>query len=128
MQFAENVVHKELFLSKSDLESVSNEQSGLIDYLVLLSAKSIIGIGVSTFSFYLREARIMSGKDPRSTVLLMLPGIGTDELFYTSAIAATRSRALPANQIHLRNECRRPDGLPCFSTTPMRRRRSNSRL
>ena len=119
LQLASRIVYKEMFLTHDELANVSNEASALIDFIVLRASTAAVGIGVSTFSFYLQEDRIISGHDPRSTVLLMLPQIGTDELFYTAALVATKTRQDPHVKSRLVDNCRRRDGLPCASKAPM---------
>lgn len=110
---------KEKYLTPGDLAPIANEQSGLIDFLVLQASAKAIGIGVSTFSFYLQESRLMLGGDPLNTALLMLPFIGTDELFYMSAVTAIRTRKRLGEQHRLTDVCLRRDRLPCFSNLPL---------
>ena len=114
MQLASKVVHKEMYLDQTELADVSNEQSGLIDLLVLRRSWRLVGISVSTFSFYLGEMRLMDGHDQEDTVMLDAYRIGTDELFYSCAIAATRTRLELARQGVLREGCKRPSGRACW--------------
>ena len=108
-------MYKELFLYASVLDRISNEQSALIDYLVLVAANSVVGSGLSTFSWYLQEDRIMHGSNPKNTALMAITYVGTEELFYTAAIAATQSREIPAVKMNLRDDCRHRDLQPCFT-------------
>lgn len=114
LQLASKVVHKEMYLTDAELNSLSNEQSGLIDMLVLRESERLVGISVSTFSFYLSELRLMDGRGPEETVLLDAYYIGTDELFYSCAITAiqTRDRLKKAGRLH--DTCKRPSGRRCF--------------
>jgi hypothetical protein len=114
VQLASKVVHKEMYLSTDELMQVSNEQSGLIDLLVLRRSKRLVGISVSTFSFYLAEMRLMDGHKQEDTVLLDAFRIGTDELFYSCAIAAVTTREKLASKGMLQDGCKRPSGRPCW--------------
>ena len=116
LQLASRVVYKELFLYANVLNGVSNEQSALVDYLVLLAANSFVGSGLSTFSWFLQEERIMHGANPRNTYLMAITYVGTEELFYTAAVAATISREIPAIKMKLRDDCRHRDLQPCFQS------------
>ena len=69
MQLASKVVHKEMYLSAKELASLSKEQSGLVDFLVLRQSAHMVGISVSTFSFYLRELRLLDGHAQEDTVM-----------------------------------------------------------
>lgn len=115
-KLASKVVYKELYLTAADLDGVSNEQSGLIDFLVMRRAHKLIGIGVSTFSFYLYELRLMDGHAPADTELLMLSYIGTDELFFSCGIAAIGTRQSLKQRNQLPDLCRRQSGRRCFTT------------
>ena len=71
---------------------------------------------MSTFSFYLREDRMMDGRDPRDMSMLSMPSIGTDELFFSAAIVAVKTRAKLMAQSRLNEVCLRVDGkTPCFT-------------
>eukprot|EP00892_Ulva_mutabilis_P008390 jgi/Ulvmu1/5923/UM026_0045.1 len=111
---ASKVVHKEMYLTDEELNSLSNEQSGLIDMLVLRESERLVGISVSTFSFYLSELRLMDGHGPEDTVLLDAYYIGTDELFYSCAITAIQTRARLQKAGRLHDTCKRPSGRRCF--------------
>lgn len=118
MQLASNIVYKEMFLTEGDLADVRNEQSGLVDFLVMRKAAKLVGIGVSTFSFYLTELRLMDGLPPADTELLMASYIGTDELFFSCGIAAVGTRMALEAEGRLPNLCRRPSGRQCFIDRP----------
>ena len=111
-------MYKEMYLTEEDLAGVRNEQSGLVDMLVMRQAANLVGIGVSTFSFYLYELRLMDGREPSDTELLMASYIGTDELFFSCGIAAVRTRAKYEAKGELPDLCRRPSGRPCFIEAP----------
>ena len=70
---------------------------------------------MSTFSFYLREDRLMDGRDPRDMSMLSMPSIGTEELFFSAAIVAVRTRAKLMAQDRLQEVCQRHNGTPCFA-------------
>ena len=127
LQYASSIEWKEKYLSEADLALVSNEQSALIDYLVLEASNKAVGIGVSTFSFYLFEARLMAGRDPRDMHLLSMPFVGSDELFYTAALVALKTRNALQAQDRLTDVCMRPNHTPCFSKRGYIRRRSRRR-
>ena len=113
-------MYKEMFLTEGDLAGVRNEQSGLIDFLVMRKAAKLVGIGVSTFSFYLAELRLMDGVPPVDTELLMASYIGTDELFFSCGIAAVGTRMALEAEGRLPNLCRRPSGRQCFIDAPQK--------
>ena len=115
VQYASTIKHKELYLSLEELRGIGNEQSALIDLLVLRKSANLVGINVSTFSFYLAELRLIDGLPPRATQMLAASFIGTDELFYSCAIAAVRTRDALALQGRLPDDCRTPAGLRCFA-------------
>ena len=115
VQYASTIKHKELYLSLEELRGIGNEQSALIDLLVLRKSANLVGINVSTFSFYLAELRLIDGLPPRASQMLAASFIGTDELFYSCAIAAVRTRDALALQGRLPDECRTPAGLRCFA-------------
>jgi hypothetical protein len=114
VQLATTIVYKELFLAEADLAPISNEQSALIDLLVMRKSKLVLGIGLSTFSFYLNELRLMDGVEPADTQLLMISQIGSDELFFSCGLAAVKKRRLWANRGLLLDICRTWDLKPCF--------------
>jgi hypothetical protein len=113
VQLASKIVHKEMFLTPKELSDLSKEQSGLVDFLVLRKSKYMVGISVSTFSFYLRELRLLDGHAQEDTVLYDAYIIGTEQLFHTSALVATETREVFARLGMLRNTCKRRNGKPC---------------
>lgn len=60
---------------------LNSEQKALVDFLVLSRGRGFVGFGSSTFSFYLREYRVLSGIPRSSSVLVDASVIGTDPLF-----------------------------------------------
>ena len=60
---------------------LNSEQKALVDFLVLSRGRGFVGFGSSTFSFYLREYRVLSGVPRSSSVLVDASVIGTDPLF-----------------------------------------------
>lgn len=60
---------------------LNSEQKALVDFLVLSRGRGFVGFGSSTFSFYLREFRVLSGIPRSSSVLVDASVIGTDPLF-----------------------------------------------
>lgn len=79
--WASAVVYKELYLAKEDQDGLSSEQKALVDFVVLTRAKTVVGLGSSTFSYYLREYRALNGFTKADTVLADASAIGTDDLF-----------------------------------------------
>ena len=64
------------------LAELNSEQLALVDFLVLARATRLVGIGSSTFSYYLREYRALRyGLPKSSTALVNASRIGTDKLF-----------------------------------------------
>ncbi len=49
---------------------LGSEQLAIVDFLVLLEGRSFVGMGLSSFSFLLRERRSMQGYLPSSTGLI----------------------------------------------------------
>ena len=70
---------------------LNSEQLALLDFLILARAEKYVGFAPSTFSFYLREHRILHGGPPSQSVLVNASRIGTDELFARSALVARRT-------------------------------------
>ena len=113
VQLANKVVHKEMYLDVKELANLGKEQSGLVDFLVLRQSAHMVGLSVSTFSFYLRELRLLDGHAQEDTVLLDAYIIGTEQMFYKSAVVATDTREALARLNMLQNTCKRRSGKPC---------------
>lgn len=113
MQLASKVVHKEMYLDSKELSKLSKEQSGLIDFLVLRRSTHMVGISVSTFSFYLRELRLLDGHAQEDTVMFNAYVIGTDQMFHRSAVVATETRETLSRLDMLQPTCKRRSGQPC---------------
>jgi hypothetical protein len=64
---------------------LNSEQLALLDFLILARTEKFVGFGPSTFSFYLREHRILHGMPAELSVLVNASKIGTDEVFSRSA-------------------------------------------
>ena len=64
---------------------LASEQKALVDFLVLARGARYVGFGSSTFSFFLREYRVLQGLSRSSSVLVDASIIGTDALFNTAA-------------------------------------------
>ncbi len=77
---------------------LNSEQLALLDFLILARAEKFVGFGPSTFSFYLREHRLLHGILPSKSVLVNASRIGTDELFARSALVARRINTLAGSQ------------------------------
>ena len=56
-----------------------------MDFLVLARGVRYVGFGSSTFSFFLREYRILQGLPRSASVLVDASMIGTDALFQAAA-------------------------------------------
>ncbi len=52
-----------------------------MDFLVLARSAQFVGFGSSTFSFFLREFRALSGTPRSASLLVDASAIGTDPLF-----------------------------------------------
>lgn len=76
-----DVHYKELYIPQAELEELNSEQKALLDFMVLSRGRGFVGFGSSTFSFYLREYRVLSGVPRSSSVLVDASVIGTDPLF-----------------------------------------------
>lgn len=80
-----NEVHyKELYVPQAELDALNSEQKALVDFLVLSRGRGFVGFGSSTFSFYLREFRVLNGIPRSSSVLVDASVIGTDPLFHSA--------------------------------------------
>ncbi|KAK9827681.1 hypothetical protein WJX81_007940 [Elliptochloris bilobata] len=75
------VLHKEQYLPASVLDALSSEQKALVDFLVLARGRSFVGLGSSTFSYYLGEFRAMAGLPRSASVMANASPIGTDSIF-----------------------------------------------
>ena len=85
--YAQRLLHKELYLTKRELDGLHLEQQALLDFLVLVRCRAFVGIGTSTFSVFLREYRHVMGLAPRGSAHLVSGAkIGTDGLFAASAV------------------------------------------
>jgi hypothetical protein len=63
------------------MDELSSEQTALVDFLVLAKARRLVGISVSTFSWFLREYRALQGLARDSTLLVDASYVGTEALF-----------------------------------------------
>ena len=70
---------------------LTSEQLALLDFLILARADKFVGFAPSTFSFYLREHRMLNGFPASQSTLINASRIGTDELFSRSALVAQRT-------------------------------------
>ncbi|KAK9844459.1 hypothetical protein WJX74_002810 [Apatococcus lobatus] len=75
------VHYKEMYIPESEISDLNSEQKALLDFLVLSRGRGFVGFGSSTFSFYLREYRVLNGVPRSSSVLVDASVIGTDPLF-----------------------------------------------
>lgn len=83
---ASSIHYKEQHLTSADLAGLNSEQKAAVDFLVLARSKYFVGLGSSTFSFYLREHRALEGISRKSTVLVDASKIGTDDLFASAGV------------------------------------------
>jgi len=83
---ASSIHHKEQHLTPADLAALNSEQKAAVDFLVLARSRAFVGLGSSTFSFYLREHRALEGIPRNSTVLVDASKIGTDDLFASAGV------------------------------------------
>ena len=68
------------------LPGLASEQKALLDFLVLTKAERFVGFGSSTFSFYLRQHRLLMGFPENSSVLANASVITTDPMFEAAGI------------------------------------------
>ena len=73
--------HNSLLCEYTVHAELNSEQKALLDFMVLSRGRGFVGFGSSTFSFYLREYRVLSGVPRSSSVLVDASVIGTDPLF-----------------------------------------------
>lgn len=78
---AARVLYKEALVPDAALAPLNSEQKAAVDFLVLARATAFVGMGSSTFSFYLREHRALAGVPRATTTLVDASKIGTDALF-----------------------------------------------
>jgi hypothetical protein len=83
---ASSIHYKEQHLTSADLAALNSEQKAAVDFLVLQRSRGFVGLGSSTFSFYLREHRALEGIPRNSTVLVDSSKIGTDDLFASAGV------------------------------------------
>lgn len=83
-----DVLYKELYIPQAEIDELNSEQKALLDFLVLAKGKYFVGFGSSTFSFYLREHRVLQGMQRSSSVLVDASVIGTDPLFNSAGTCA----------------------------------------
>ncbi|KAL4423902.1 hypothetical protein ABPG75_001203 [Micractinium tetrahymenae] len=84
------VLYKEQYVPIFELQRLNSEQLALLDFLILARAEKFVGFGPSTFSFYLREHRMLHGMPPEQSHLVNASKIGTDFIFSWSAQIANR--------------------------------------
>lgn len=82
---ASTVLYKERYLDQPDLDALTSEQKALLDFLVLAEGKTFVGLGVSTFAYFLREHRALHGMPKSATVFVDSSAVGTDPLFFSAA-------------------------------------------
>ena len=82
MLHARHLMHRE---GAAPAAGLASEQKALVDFLVLARGARYVGFGSSTFSFYLKEYRVLQGLPRGSSVLVDASIIGTDALFNTAA-------------------------------------------
>ena len=80
------VVYKEKYLTRDDLDQLHTEQKGLVDLLVILKAHKFVGVGTSTFSWFVREYRKIMGIPRDDSHLVSMTEVGTDALFAAAAV------------------------------------------
>ena len=83
---ASSIHYKEQHLTSADLAALNSEQKAAVDFLVLQRSRGFVGLGSSTFSFYLREHRALEGIPRNSSVLVDASKIGTDDLFASAGV------------------------------------------
>lgn len=79
------VLYKEQFIDQPEISELTSEQKALLDFLVLAEGKAFVGLGASTFAYFLREHRALQRRPKSTTVLVDSSRIGTDPLFFSAA-------------------------------------------
>lgn len=87
---AGRVARKEDVLTEEDVEGLNPEQLALLDLLILARARTFLGLGCSTFSWFLAEYRTMHGHPPYESLLINATRVGTDDLFRQAATITGR--------------------------------------
>ncbi len=75
-----------LYTDTSPYTGLHSEQVALLDFIVCASGERFVGFGASTFSFFMREYRLMHGKPRSTSVLVDASAILTDPLFYSAGL------------------------------------------
>ncbi len=65
---------------------VNAEQNALIDFLVLVKCNKFVGFSPSTFSYFIREYRTLTGIQQDRSHLLKVPSINSEILFNATAV------------------------------------------
>lgn len=68
------------------LTGLHSEQVALLDFIVCAAGERFVGFGASTFSFFMREYRLLHGKPRATTALVDASAITTDPLFYSAGL------------------------------------------
>ncbi len=68
--------------------ALSSEQKALVDFLVLARGARFVGFGSSTFSYFLREFRVLAGTPRSASLLANASAIGTDPIFASAGTVA----------------------------------------
>lgn len=63
-------LHKEMYLSESQLESLSSEEVAAVDLMVLVDSQKFLGSSVSSFTFYVAQYRAGIGLPSYDSIIL----------------------------------------------------------
>ena len=63
-----------------------SEQVALLDFIACAGGDRFVGFGASTFSFFMREYRLLHGRPRSTSALVDASAITTDPLFYSAAL------------------------------------------
>ncbi|CAL5224081.1 g6707 [Coccomyxa viridis] len=84
--FGSSFHYKELYLHKNTLAGLNAEQNALIDFLILIKCNKFVGFSPSTFSYFIREYRTLTGVQQDRSHLLKVPSINSEILFNATAV------------------------------------------
>lgn len=69
-QFASNLISKEMILSPLEVDALISEQRAAVDVVVLEKSTALVGLPLSSMSFFIQELRALSGYARNTTLLV----------------------------------------------------------
>lgn len=73
---------------------LNTEQQALLDFLILARGNLFVGLGSSTFSYYIAQYRHLFGHSIDSSLLVAASRVGTDGMFASSAVVTHKPNAI----------------------------------